>query len=59
LVNQTESEIPHVNQPSLDLLKELNAKWAQLKTRRDEIFATIPVVNKMFWDAGLGVIWKK
>jgi phage shock protein A len=59
LVNQTESEIPHVNQPSLDLQKELNAQWAKLKTRRDEIVNTIPVVNKMFWDAGLGVIWKK
>ncbi|MDN3654302.1 hypothetical protein QWZ08_01615 [Ferruginibacter paludis] len=59
LVNQTESEIPHVNQPSLNLQKELNAQWAKLKTRRDEIVNTIPVVNKMFWDAGLGVIWKK
>ena len=58
LFNQTESDIPSVNQPSLDLQKEMNAQWAVLKSRSDEIFNTVPVINKMFWDAGLGAVWK-
>ncbi|MGH2552145.1 MAG: hypothetical protein ACRDEB_00420, partial [Chitinophagaceae bacterium] len=37
LINQTESEIPRVNQPSLDRMKELNAEWAGLKSRGVEI----------------------
>ena len=32
LVNQTESDIPRVNQPSLDRMKDLNAQWSVLKT---------------------------
>jgi hypothetical protein len=34
LINQTESDIPRVNQPSFDRLKELNAQWATLKAAR-------------------------
>ena len=37
LINQTESDIPRVNQPSLDRMKELNAQWASLKARGIEI----------------------
>src|SRR6266478_465083 len=37
LINQTESDIPSVNQPSLDRMKELNAEWAILKKRGVEI----------------------
>src|SRR5678816_3150300 len=33
LINQTESDIPRVNQPSFDRLKELNTQWAALKAR--------------------------
>ena len=58
LINQTESDIPRVNQPSLDRLKELNAQWATLKARADEILnRDIPALNKKMWDAGLGAIW--
>jgi hypothetical protein len=60
LINQTESDIPRVNQPSLDRLKELNAQWAKLESRGNELLSSkIPALNKMFWDAGLGAIWKK
>jgi hypothetical protein len=59
LINQTESDIPRVNQPSLDRLNELNAQWATLKARANEINdRDIPALNKKMWDAGLGAIWK-
>jgi hypothetical protein len=59
LINQTESDIPRVNQPSLDRLKELNAQWSTLKARGNELLThDIPAFNKRLWDAGLGAIWK-
>jgi hypothetical protein len=58
MINATESDIPRVNQPSLDRMKELNAQWATLKARADEILnRDIPALNKKLWDAGLGAIW--
>ena len=59
LINQTESDIPRVNQPSLDRLRELNTQWSALKARADEIRdKDIPALNKRLWEAGLGAIWK-
>jgi photosystem II stability/assembly factor-like uncharacterized protein len=59
LINATESDIPRVNQPSLDRMKELNAQWATLKARANEINdRDIPTFNRKMWDAGLGAIWK-
>ena len=59
LINQTESDIPRVNQPSLDRLKELNGQWSVLKARAVEIRdKDIPALNKRLWEAGLGAIWK-
>ncbi|MEK6335479.1 MAG: glycosyl hydrolase [Acidobacteriota bacterium] len=59
LINQTESDIPRVNQPSMDRMKELNGQWSALKARANEILnQDIPALNKRLWDAGLGAIWK-
>ena len=59
LINQTESDIPKVNQPSLDRLRELNGQWSALKARANEMLEKdIPALNKQMWDAGLGAIWK-
>ncbi len=59
LINQTESDIPSVNKPSLDRLQELNAAWAVLKARAKEILdKNIPALNNELWEAGLGAIWK-
>jgi photosystem II stability/assembly factor-like uncharacterized protein len=59
LINQTESDIPRVNQPSRDRMTELNRQWASLKARSTEILdKDIPALNKRLWDAGLGAIWK-
>ena len=59
LINQTESDIPRVNQPSLDRMKELNAEWTVLKSRGVELLEkSIPAFNKKLWDAGVGAVWK-
>jgi photosystem II stability/assembly factor-like uncharacterized protein len=59
LINQTESDIPKVNQPSLDLLKELTSEWVGLKKRADELLEkNIPAFNTLLWQAGIGAIWK-
>ena len=58
VINHTESDLPRVNQPSLDRLKELNVQWASLKARGNELLnQDIPAFNKRLWDAGLGAIW--
>jgi photosystem II stability/assembly factor-like uncharacterized protein len=60
LINQTESDIPVVNQPSLDRKKELDAEWMVLRARSTEILEVdIPALNKKLFDAGVGGIWKK
>jgi hypothetical protein len=60
LINQTESDIPRVNQPSLDRMKQLNGEWAILRARANEIKdKDIPAFNKRVWDVGLGAIWKE
>jgi len=59
LINQTESDIPRINQPSLDRMNELNAEWTTLKSRGVEILdKNIPAFNKKLWDAGIGAVWK-
>jgi len=59
MMNQTESDIPSVNQPSIDLLKTLTGQWTTLKARGDEMLdKDIPALNKRFWDVGKGAIWK-
>ncbi|MET0646481.1 MAG: hypothetical protein ABW208_07645, partial [Pyrinomonadaceae bacterium] len=60
LINQTESDLPRVNQPSLDRLKQLNQEWSALKARAEEMAdRDIPAFNKRLWEAGLGAIWKE
>jgi hypothetical protein len=60
MINQTESDIPRVNQPSLDRMKQLNTEWAALKARAAEILdKEIPSFNRRLWELGLGAIWKE
>lgn len=60
LINQTESEIPRVNQGSLNRLDELNKEWAVLKSKGDSFLnQSIPALNKKLWEAGFGAVWKK
>jgi hypothetical protein len=58
VINQTESDIPRVNQPSIDLLKQMNSEWSVLKARGNEIIEKdIPALNRRLWEAGKGAIW--
>ncbi len=60
LLNQTESDIPKVNQPSLDRMKQLNTEWTALKARADELLGKdLPSLNKRLFEVGLGAIWKE
>jgi len=60
LINQTESDIPQVNKPSLELLAEYTAKWKLLEARANEFLQKdIPSLNKKLWDAGIGAVWIK
>ncbi len=57
LLNQTESDIPQVNQSSLDRKKELDTQWGILKSQADQIINTeIPALNKKLWALGVGAI---
>ncbi len=59
LINQTESDIPVVNKPSLERMQELNAEWVVLKNKGVEILEkNIPALNKKLWEAGIGAVWK-
>ncbi len=59
LINQTESDLPRVNQPSLDLLKQMNAEWSTLRAKANEMLEKdIPAINKLFWETGKGAIWE-
>jgi photosystem II stability/assembly factor-like uncharacterized protein len=60
LINQTESDIPRVNQPSKDRLAELDKKWMTLKQTSNQLLKeAIPAYNKKLWDAGIGALWEK
>jgi photosystem II stability/assembly factor-like uncharacterized protein len=60
LINQTESDIPRVNQPSVDKWKELTNEWMPLQNRGNDLLnKEIPAFNQLLWQAGIGAIWKK
>lgn len=57
LLNQTESDIPRVNQPSLSRKAELDATWEKLKARADAFTQTdIPALNRRLGEMGVGVL---
>jgi hypothetical protein len=59
LINQTESDLPRVNQPSRDLRAELEQEWTALKARCDAMLTQdIPALNRKLWEAGVGAIGK-
>lgn len=57
LINQTESEIPRVNQPSRNLHAELMKEWSVLDTRAREISdKDVPAFTRKLWEAGIGAV---
>ena len=60
LINQTESGIPRVTDPSRERLAELSLQWEGLSATADEIIETdIPGFNKQLWEAGIGAVRMK
>jgi hypothetical protein len=60
LINQTESGIPRITEPSRERLEELSIEWEALSATADEIIKTdIPGYNKQLWDAGIGAVRMK
>lgn len=59
-LNHIQSDIPILSQPSVARINELNAEWKTLKARGKALHdVEIPTINKLFWEAGIGAIWKK
>jgi photosystem II stability/assembly factor-like uncharacterized protein len=59
MMNATESDLPRVNQGTLDRLEDLGATWKSLRSRGEAMLTgDIPSLNKRLWDLGLGAIWK-
>ncbi len=57
-INMTESDIPHVNQPSKDRIKELEVEWQNLRSKAMEILEVeVSSLNKKLWEAGVGAIF--
>ncbi|WP_422354254.1 VPS10 domain-containing protein [Roseivirga pacifica] len=57
LINQTESSIPRVNQPSKDRKAELDAQWAGFKAKAEGWLKNdIPAFNQKLWNAGIGAV---
>jgi len=60
LINQTESEIPRITEPSRERLEELSLQWEVLSVTADEIIETdIPAYNEQLWEAGIGAVRMK
>ena len=58
LINQTESDIPRITQPSKDRRAELEEKWKELKARADQFLQTdIPAMNEKLWEKKIGAVW--
>jgi len=60
LINQTESEIPRITEPSKERLAELSVEWEILSATAGEIIETdIAAYNKQLWEAGIGALRMK
>jgi photosystem II stability/assembly factor-like uncharacterized protein len=60
LMNQTESDVPRVNESNKELIKNMNAQWAELKSRGLAFLEKeIPGLNAKLWAVGVGALWMK
>lgn len=60
LINQTESQIPKVNQGSRERYAELSQQWAKLKTEGERLMNNaIPAYNALLKEAGIGLLFVK
>ncbi len=60
LINESESNIPRVNDQNKKRKAELDAQWKTLNARANELISSsIPDLNKKLWEAGIGAITLK
>ena len=59
LINQTESDIPCVNQGSLQRKQELDKVWTGLQQQAAELEQQLAAYNKQLGEAGIGPVWKE
>ena len=57
LINQTESDIPKVNQGSKDRRAELDAQWKQFKAEGEALKKELKELEAKLWEAGIGALW--
>jgi hypothetical protein len=57
LVNQTEGDIPRINDPVLEIFNELSQQWSVLKDEATSVFnRDIPALNQELWKNGVGAL---
>ena len=57
LMNQANSSIPRITTAAKKRKEELDAQWAPLRKRAQQLINTeIPAYNKQLWEAGIGAI---
>ena len=59
LINQTESEIPRINQPNLDRKQELDTQWKGYQKLGEILKSKVATLNKKLWEAGVGAVFLK
>ena len=60
MIGHAESDIPKITKSTFERLQELNAEWALLQVRAQDILdKDLPAYNKQLWAAGIGAIWKE
>jgi hypothetical protein len=60
MLNHNESDLPRVNQPTINRKVELDKEWATLKSTAEQLMKKeIPAFNQKLWDAGFGAIWDR
>ena len=60
MMNMTESDIPQVNQGTIELKKTNDVLWELLKKRSQELMEVrIPAYNQKLFAKGIGGIWTK
>lgn len=56
-INQAESSLPRINQPTRERISELNDTWQNLKAVGEELLYTrVPALNEKLWAVGIGAV---
>lgn len=59
LRDQSESDVPRINQPAVELKKQLDSEWSVLRKRAQDLEVRLAALNKQLTDAGVGPVWAK